>query len=325
MRLTRRHILGGALGASAALSFMGAGCKKPQGESEFGPQASKPKGPARKRMALTFDDFGLDFETRLTALERDAAILAALEKHNVQAAGFVTGSFVDRPDGDAILKRWGEAGHILANHTWSHENASEKPTAWTMDDIRRNHEALKGYKGFQPYFRFPFLAEGGAADKITEYRAAIKALGYKRAPVSLDTIDWNVSARLEAYLKANPQGDISAYRDYYVKSCVTLANHFHAEAQTLLIDDWPHQTLMHHNILNALCLDDVISAWKADGWEIIPAQQALDAPVYQSEPATPTRGRSLLSVLIYEERLLHPPFPVDYPSFGNNTMDALGL
>ncbi len=324
MRLTRRYILGRAF----ALPFMAAGC----GRADPAPQRLKPASQrpkpisqVRKRMALTFDDFGLGFEARLSALERDAAILAAFKRHDIQAAGFVTGAFVDRPDGDVILKRWGAAGHILANHTWSHANSTEKPVDWVMDDFRRNHAALKDYKGFQPYFRFPFLAEGGTADKITQYRAAIKAQGYKRAPVSLDTVDWNISARLEKYLKTNPQGDISAYRDYYVKSCVTMANHFHAEAQVLGYNDWPHQTLMHHNILNALCLDDVITAWKKDGWEIIPAQQALDAPIYQSEPVTPTRGRSLLSVLIYDAGLTHPPFPKDYRGFGNKTMDALGL
>lgn len=315
MRLTRRQTLSGM----TAMSFMPLACAKPY---ESGPLN---KTTPRKRMALTFDDFGLTFKTRLSPLERDAAILKALNKHNIQAAGFVTGGFVNKPDGDVVLKRWGEAGHILANHTWSHANSSNKPVEFVMEDFRRNHEFLKSYKGFQPYFRFPFLAEGGEADKITQYRQAIKAEGYKRAPVSLDTVDWNISARLENYLRTNPQGDVSAYRDYYVKSCVTLANHFQAEAQVLGLPDWLHQTLLHHNILNALCLDDVISAWKNDGWEIVSAQKVLDMPVYQSEPVTPTRGRSLLSVMIYDKGLTHPDFPQDYRGFGNKTMNELGL
>ena len=308
MNFSRRNVIGGL----CAAALWPAGCTA---------HKSKP----RKTMALTFDDFGLWFKSRLAPLQRDAAILAVLKAHNIQAAGFVTGEFVNSSEGDTILKRWGEAGHIIANHTWSHGHAREMPFDVFMADIRRNHNVLKGYQGFQPFFRFPFLGEGGEIGKINQYRAALKAEGYKRAPVTIDTIDWNVSSRFEKYLKDNPQGDITAYRGYYVKSCVSLANHFQAEAAMLGRPDLPHQTLMHHNILNALCLDDVISAWKADGWEIIPAQPALDAPFYQSEPITPTRGRSLLSVMIYDKGLTHPKFPEAYYKSGNKTMDSLGL
>lgn len=311
MKLSRRHIVTG-LGAAFLLPL---GCKE---------EPSK-ISPPTKRMILTFDDFGLSFKDRLSPLERDEAILSVLDKHNIQAAGFVNGRHLDNAQGDVVLKRWGKAGHILANHTWSHANSTQKPLDWVMDDIKRNHEFLKTYKGFQPFFRFPFLVEGGTLEKITDYRRALKAAGYSRAPVTIDTFDWNVSSRLQKYLKKTPKGDISAYRDYYVESTRVLAMHYQREAELLEHPSLPHQVLMHHNILNALCLDDVIKGWKADGWIFVPAEIGLNEPLYQSEPITPTRGRSLLSVLLIDKSIPNPMFPQSYRGFGNKTMDALGL
>lgn len=311
MTLSRRDVLTG-LGATSLLTL---GCGK----------VSSKITPSSKRMILTFDDFGLSFKHRLNPLDRDEAILSVLDKHNIQAAGFVNGRHVDNSQGDVILRRWGKAGHIIANHTWSHENSSQKPVDWVMNDIRRNHEFLKTYKGFQPFFRFPFLAEGGVLEKITDYRIALKAAGYKRAPVTIDTFDWNVSSRLQKYLMKTPKADISAYRNYYVESTQALAAHYQREAVVLGRPSLPHQVLMHHNILNALCLDDVIKSWKADGWTIIPAETALKHPFYQLEPVTPTRGRSAVSVMLIDKNISNPPFPQRYLGFGNKTMDALGL
>jgi hypothetical protein len=52
--------------------------------------------------------------------------------------------------------------------------------------------------------------------------------------------------------------------------------------------------LMHHNLINALWLDDAIAMFKDMGWTITTPAVAFDDPVYQLEPDRPAAGQSLL-------------------------------
>ncbi|WP_371869373.1 polysaccharide deacetylase family protein [Pseudoduganella aquatica] len=82
-------------------------------------------------MAFTFDDGpNLEATPRLSAQQRNAAMLAALRKHGVQAALFVTaGNGADRPEGLALARAWGEAGHAIGNHTMTHPDLNSAKLA----------------------------------------------------------------------------------------------------------------------------------------------------------------------------------------------------
>ncbi len=51
---------------------------------------------------------------------RDAAIRECLNRYGVQAAGFVSGKFIDPELAPRILQGWSDEGHIIGNHTFSH-------------------------------------------------------------------------------------------------------------------------------------------------------------------------------------------------------------
>ena len=73
-------------------------------------------------VALSFDDGpSLATTPRLSPQARNEAMLAALAKHKVKAALFVTaGNGATKPEGLALARAWGEAGHAVANHTMTH-------------------------------------------------------------------------------------------------------------------------------------------------------------------------------------------------------------
>jgi peptidoglycan/xylan/chitin deacetylase (PgdA/CDA1 family) len=281
-------------------------------------------GP-KPRLAVTMDDFNLNFSQVLPPLERNERILSALAKHNHKAAGFVTGRFVNNEMGDKVVQTWSEAGHLLGNHTYTHMNSTEEDVRVIEADILKNDELMSNYAGYEKIFRFPFLAEGGDLKKIEHYRKFLRQNSFRTAPVTIDTIDWYTATRLETYLKADPSADLSGFRDYYVDMVITLANHFQSLAERLGYNDLPHTMLMHHTLLNGLFLDDVLSALKADGWDFVDAREAFKHPIYELKPETPTQGRSLLSVLAIEKGLGDTHFPDIYRGFGQKTMDALGL
>ena len=183
-----------------------------------------------KRIAVTMDDFNLGFRVRLNPRERNERILEALDAHNHKAAGFVTGRWVNSMFGDEVIKSWSEAGHLIGNHSYSHLNSSDEDTATIKADILKNDALLSKYEGYEKIFRFPFLAEGGTPEKVADYRAFMKANGFQNAAVTVDSIDWYTTSRLEARLKADANADTDPYRDYYIEAVLRLANHFQSLA-----------------------------------------------------------------------------------------------
>ena len=79
-------------------------------------------GAQAQSVAFTFDDGPRLAETPLLSpQQRNQALLDALAKHRVQAALFVTaGNGANRPEGYALAKAWGQAGHAVGNHTMTH-------------------------------------------------------------------------------------------------------------------------------------------------------------------------------------------------------------
>jgi len=278
-----------------------------------------------KRIAVTMDDFNLAFNVRLNPRERNERILGAFAKHNHKAAGFVTGRFVDSAFGNEVVQSWSDAGHLIGNHTYSHLNSSDEDAETIKADILKNDALLSKYSTYEKIFRFPFLAEGGSVEKIADYRAFMKEHGFQNAAVTLSTMDWYTTDRLEKKLREDDKLDLEPYRKYYVTAVVTLAAHFHSLAERVGYTDIPHSMLMHHNILNALFLDDVLAALKKEGWSLVDAKEAFEHSLYKLEPQTPARSRSVLSVLAQEQGITDTGFPEAYERWGEKTMDALGL
>ena len=280
---------------------------------------------SQPRIAITMDDFNLAFDKVLSPIERNTRILEAFDKHKHKAAGFVSGGFVNNEVGDKVVQSWSEAGHLLGNHTYGHMNATEEDIDVIEADILKNNELMANYPGYEKIFRFPFLAEGGEASKIRAYHDFLTLNGFEYAPVTIDSIDWYTTRRLEEKLNENPNMETTAYRDYYIKMCLEIAESFRPLAESLGYPNLPHTLLTHHNILNGLYLDDLMSAFKSQGWDFVDAKEAFSHPIYDLKPDIETGGRSFLSVLAQQKGVADRGFPRAYNGFGEKTMDALGL
>ena len=281
-------------------------------------------GRPQKLIAVTMDDFNLSFDIKLSPAARNDAILAAFDAHNHKAGGFITGRFVDAPEGKSVVQSWSDAGHLVGNHSWTHLNSSDEDAKLIEADILKNDAALSGFSAYEKIFRFPFLAEGGTEEKVALYRVFLKKNGFANAPVTIDSLDWFITDRMEKRLRENPKADVSGYRDYYIQLVRDVALQKHELALKLGYNDLPHTLLVHHNVLNGLFLEDVMDALVADGWSFVDAKAALAHPLYKLEPKTPNRGRSVLSVLAIEQGI-KPGFPEKYYGFGRDYMESLGL
>ena len=289
--LTRRSVLVGA----AALAACGGATPK-------------------KRVAITMDDFNLPSDPA-RACERDARIRSHLP---VRAAGFVSGRHEDSAAFDDVLGGWAADGHMLANHTYSHMWSSRHDTDTITADIARNHRLLKDRDGFAPYFRFPFLDYGRNHAQRLEYFAWLKGAGYRVAPVTIDTFDWNVTDRLA-------EGNRTRVRNYWLGAVMEEAEYAHALGAALGYPSMPHQLLVHHNALNALYLGDLVARMRSEGWEVVDAKTALDWAPFQDTPPDIDGGGNWLGVRKRAASLDAPARPPALREFGTPAMDALGL
>lgn len=247
-------------------------------------------------VAITIDD-GPNAGTtpRMSAQERNQAILGALAKHRVQAALFVTSGFgANTPQGLPLLQAWSKAGHAIGNHTVTHPDLEKVPLAEYQRQVLECDRLIGTQPGYQKWLRFTYLREGNTPEKIDGMRSFLRDHGYRNAHVSLDTSDWRLNEKLEQVLKKDPNADISAIRTAYLAHVKQRALAYRELSQKLQGRDISQVLLLHHNLLNALWLDDVLTQFEEMGWRIITPAEAFSDPVYKLEPVRKAAGQSLL-------------------------------
>ena len=283
--------------------------------------------PAQE-IAITMDDFRLNDDPTLTATEKDERILAALERNHLAIALFVIGAEAIKPLTKERLAVWDRTNHIIANHTYTHRRTYARMSFEDFsEEVRKTDDVLSGFRNFQRYFRFPALMEGDTQEKRDQMRAFLKQAGYRQGYVTIDTSDWYVNVRLINRLRQNPEADLTPYRDYYLKHLWERAQFYDGLSQQVLGRSVRHTLLIHHNLLNALFLNDVIDMFRSKGWKFVSASEAFQDPVFQMEPDVVPAGESILWGLGKEaghvERLLR--YPAEDSEYEKEAMDRLGL
>ena len=210
----------------------------------FQKEGSAPRGPAtaeelsaldaayigdttQKKIYLTFDS---GYENGCTA-----KILDVLKAHEVPAAFFLVGNYMER--NPELVQRMAEEGHIVANHTMHHYDmskySSEADFAKELTELEDLYRQITGLE-MEKYYRPP---QGIYSQKNLEMA---RKMGYKTVFWSLAYVDWNNNAqpsREQALSKLLPR--------------------IHNGAVVLL-----HST----SRTNAEILDEVLTEWKKMGY-----------------------------------------------------------
>ena len=249
-------------------------------------------------VAFTFDDApNMAQLPRLTASQRNGAMLAALAKHQVQAALFVTAANgAQQADGRALVRAWGEAGHLIGNHTMTHPDLHSE--AVTLGQYQKEildcDTVIAAMPGYRKWFRFTYLREGKTTEKRDGMRLFLAQQGYRNAYVSLDTSDWRMEEKLIEVLGKDSRANLEQLKETYLAHIRQRALAYRALSLQLQGRDIAQVILLHHNLINALWLDDVIAQFKEMGWTIVTPDAAFKDPVYALQPVSNVAGQSLL-------------------------------
>lgn len=284
-------------------------------------------GAGAQSLALTFDDGPvMDDAVRMTAAERNAAILAQLREAGVKSFLFLTVKD-DGEDRLALARQWGKEGHRIGNHTVTHPYFPSAKVR--LEDFEREVVAcdavIKTLPGYTRRFRFPYLKEGDTAVKRDGLRAFLRSLHYRPGPVSIDTSDWVYNARLKERLKREPGADLAPYRDAYLAHLWDRATYYDGLSRQVLGRSVRHVMLLHHNLINALFLKDVIQRFRDKGWRVVDATRAFEDPVYRRQPKVLPAGESLLWSLAKEKGRTDLRSPGEDDVYEKPILDRLGL
>lgn len=266
---------------------------------------------AQKRIALTFDDAPRARGPFLTPDERTERIISGLRKAKVrQAAFFVVPGNLSAPDGAGGERRiaaYVKAGHVIANHSFSHPALKSMTAEAYLADIDRASGWLMGRKGLRPWFRYPFLDEGGTDKaKRDAVRAGLAARKLSNGYVTADGSDWNIEGLTIEARKAGKPIDMAALRDLYVETHVESAEFADALARKVLGRQPAQVMLLHETDLAAYWIADLVAALRAKGWEIVTADVAYRDPIAKVQPDTPSAQGNRLEALAWEKGVPAP-------------------
>jgi peptidoglycan-N-acetylglucosamine deacetylase len=283
----------------------------------------------KPKISFSFDDGSIEDMPGYKLEEWNQMLLNSLKKHQLKAVLFVAGRRLTGDRGRYVLDAWDNAGHKIANHTWSHYYISSKKI--TLEDFEKdvlvNDSFIRKYKNFYPYFRFPYLKEGNTAREVNGFRGFLKEHDYKTGHVTIDASDWYVSNRLVTRLKEKPDADISGFEKFYIQHLFDRASFYDSLATCLTNRKIAHVILLHHNLAAALFLDDLIHYFKENGWEVMDTEEAYKDEIYRQQPTNLPAGESLIWALAKQsgkyDRVLR--YPGEDGEYEKVKMDKSGL
>ncbi|MEI2414861.1 polysaccharide deacetylase family protein [Orrella sp. JC864] len=235
---------------------------------------------AAQQVAITLDD-GMDPRSEPRAAHWNALLLDALRGQGVRAMFFPAGFVVDSEPGMALVRAWGQAGHALGNHTYSHQALSQAASPQDfLADALRAQALLAALPGWCPRLRFPYLDEGSTPALQQAALQWMHEHGYGVASATIAIDDWNYNERLLAEA-GQGEPDVSAHRRAYLDRLWQEAEQQRERWRQMLGREPAHVLLLHANALNALLLPEILAMFRSRGWTFIDPAQAFADPIYQ--------------------------------------------
>lgn len=128
-------------------------------------------------------------------------------------------------------------------------------------------------------------------------RAALAERGLRNAYVTIDNYDWHLEALASQARREGRAMDMEALQALYVETLVDTANFYDRMAVDALGRSPAHVLLLHETDIAAMFVDDLARALSADGWEIIPIDEAYRDPIAATEPDTWFLGEGRVAAL----------------------------
>lgn len=265
-----------------------------------------------KKIALSFDDIPRHKGAFLTRTERREKLINGLQEGEVdQAVFFLNPARIDKDEFKEIhlanIDAYVDAGHVLANHTADHVRLSDMSAEEFLTDIDAAEKWLKPKAAYRPWMRHPYLDEGkGDKAKRDKVRAGLKQRALLNGYVTVDSSDWLIDSLAHDAVRAGKALDMKALGNLFVESHVQSANFAHGLAMKTLERAPVQMMLLHEADVTALYILDLAKALKANGWEIVSADEAYADPLIEIQAQNAYAAGTLLEMLASDKGIAAP-------------------
>lgn len=242
-----------------------------------------------KELALTFDDAPRKATGYFDGQTRAKKIIQQLKKYKVEQVVFYAVTKDLDEEGISRLKKYSEAGHILANHTHSHPDFSQTSLNEFVEDFEKAHEKLAEFKNVYKFFRFPYLREGDTLQKRDGMRNKLKELGYRNAYITLNNYDWYIEELFQNAIADGKEVDLKKLSALYVDVIIQGIEYYDEMAIKHLDRSPKHVLLLHEMDVTALFIGDLVDELRSKGWEIISSEDAYTDPIANYQIKRPLR------------------------------------
>lgn len=280
-----------------------------------------------KEIAITFDDAPRKATGYFNGPERAKKLIEELTNHNIQQVAFFANSKKLNPEGIQRLKTYGQAGHIIANHTHDHPDFNRTSLEEYTQNFLLADEKLNQFKGFKKLFRFPYLREGNNELKRDGMRQVLKEHGYINAYITLNNYDWYIETLFQRAINDGVTIDFDRMGKFYVQVMMESIEYYDGMAQRYLGRSPKHVLLLHETDISALFVGDLVDELRSKGWKIISPENAYtdDIAQYQQKrvfPYNPGRVGEIAKDKGQTKKLWHKTLDEDYleKRFSNEVM-----
>jgi len=254
-----------------------------------------------QEIAITFDDAPTPDGPLFSGTERTEKIIGHLKTRNIrEVAFFVVTRHISAYD-SGRLDRYTNAGHILANHSHTHQHIHDVGTRAYIRDMQQADSILKHYHSYIPWFRFPFLDEGRTIEARDSIRAAMETVGLANGYVTIDNYDWYINNLLKQATEHNRKINEARLREIYVEHIYRSILFYDDIAKKHLGRSPRHVLLLHENDLAALFLGDLVDHLRANGWKIISPREAYADSIAAHIPDVLFNGQGRVAAIAREK------------------------
>lgn len=247
-----------------------------------------------RAMTVTFDDLpfvaagGPYFPA---ATRTTSELLRVLNSHRATAIGFVNEAQLDvgnqRREREALLQQWITAGMTLGNHTYSHPDFNAITIDEFKDQIVRGEPTItrlmaeRGKNGL--FFRHPMTHTGDTREKKDAIDAFLVSRGYRIAPHTIENSDFIFNVVYSRALAAGDKAFAMRVRDAYLALTMTATDFAARTAPAIFGREIPQALLLHANVLNADCLDRLLTDLEKRGYRFVSLEEAMNDPAYATK------------------------------------------
>jgi peptidoglycan/xylan/chitin deacetylase (PgdA/CDA1 family) len=245
-------------------------------------------GKSGGEVCITFDE--LPASKSFGDVDKGAVtylLLEALKKHNVKATGFVVGEYIE--EGYDLLGRWLNGGHSLGNLTFSYQDYNELDPENFISEIMSGNVALESmltdFGQARRYFRYPYLHYGSTIVAKKAAREYLEANNIVVAHVSVTLDDYLYNLTLEKMGKVPDTAKYAALKKDYLSHVIGQLERSERLSREILKRPCRHILELRANRLNAVFLDDILTAIERRGYKFISLEEALKDALYSMPEA----------------------------------------